>query len=186
MSANKRPSRSVPRVCAQCGSEFLGRRDQRTCNKSCALKLRSDEMHALAAKPEVQERRIASLAANSSGTYYVKRNGRHMHRVVAEQMLGRPLRSDEVVHHIDENKQNNDPSNLRVMTQAEHMREHGLGVQGAKLTWSPWQWQTSKTHCPHGHEYTDENTIKRASGARVCKTCNQARNKAWREKRKSA
>ena len=55
---------------------------------------------------------------------YVKLNGRHMHRVVAERMLGRALREGEIVHHLDRNKQNNDPSNLRVMTQSEHISQH--------------------------------------------------------------
>lgn len=36
------------------------------------------------------------------------------HRVVAERKLGRKLRKDEVIHHIDENKLNNHPSNLLV------------------------------------------------------------------------
>ena len=39
---------------------------------------------------------------------YRKLFGRHEHRVVAEEKLGRPLRSDEHVHHKDQNRQNND------------------------------------------------------------------------------
>ena len=42
------------------------------------------------------------------------------HRVVAEQMLGRSLHSDEVVHHIDGDRANNESSNLVVMTKKEH------------------------------------------------------------------
>ena len=31
---------------------------------------------------------------------------------------------------------------------------------------------SAKTHCPHGHEYTPENTyINPSSGSRMCKTC---------------
>ena len=38
------------------------------------------------------------------GKTYSKYYGRHTHRVVAEQMLGRKLKPGEVVHHIDHNK----------------------------------------------------------------------------------
>lgn len=34
-----------------------------------------------------------------------------------------------------------------------------------------------KTHCPAGHEYTDENTFVRG-GKRVCKTCERARDRS--------
>lgn len=57
---------------------------------------------------------------------YLKLHGRHEHRVVAEQMLGRPLKKGEIVHHKDGNKHNNDPSNLEVMTQSDHIKEHRL------------------------------------------------------------
>lgn len=52
--------------------------------------------------------------------------GRGLHVVIAEQRLGRRIRPNEVVHHIDENKQNNNISNLQVMTRAEHARIHAL------------------------------------------------------------
>ena len=42
------------------------------------------------------------------------------HRYIAEQRLGRRLRSDELVHHIDNNKRNNAASNLRVMLKHSH------------------------------------------------------------------
>ena len=47
-------------------------------------------------------------------TGYRKYYGRNEHRVVAEKMLGRPLRPGEVVHHIDGNKRNNSENNLMV------------------------------------------------------------------------
>lgn len=57
-------------------------------------------------------------------TTYRKYKKRHHHRVVAEQILGRPLAKGEIVHHKDGNKHNNSPDNLEVMTQSQHMKEH--------------------------------------------------------------
>ena len=59
------------------------------------------------------------------GKTYRKYLGRHEHRRVAEQKLGRPLRAGEVVHHIDGNKQNNAPSNLAILpSQSVHAQLH--------------------------------------------------------------
>lgn len=57
-------------------------------------------------------------------TSYRKLFGRHEHRVVAEQKIGRPLGRGEVVHHIDGDKHNNHPDNLLVISQADHLRVH--------------------------------------------------------------
>jgi len=36
-------------------------------------------------------------------------------------------------------------------------------------------WNTAKTHCPQGHEYTDANTYLPPRGGRICRTCETAR-----------
>ena len=47
------------------------------------------------------------------------------HILVAEKKLGRYLKSEECVHHIDENKYNNHPDNLKVFkTVADHSAFH--------------------------------------------------------------
>lgn len=46
------------------------------------------------------------------------------HRQVVEGLLGRRLRKDELVHHIDGDYRNNDPSNLVVVTYQEHYELH--------------------------------------------------------------
>lgn len=53
-------------------------------------------------------------------------NGRKVdeHRYIIEQHIGRKLKRNEVVHHIDGNKLNNDLSNLQLMTLEEHSRLH--------------------------------------------------------------
>jgi len=46
------------------------------------------------------------------------------HRAVVEKHLGRKLSDKEIVHHIDENRKNNDIKNLQVMTRGEHVKLH--------------------------------------------------------------
>lgn len=55
------------------------------------------------------------------------------HRYIASCILGRALRSDEVVHHKDGNKLNNSPENLEVMTVTEHKRLHAINSAFSKM-----------------------------------------------------
>lgn len=46
--------------------------------------------------------------------------GQRLHRIIAAAKLGRPLEPEEDVHHIDGDKLNFAPENLRVMGHKEH------------------------------------------------------------------
>ena len=118
--------------CEICSSAFVpnrGNQGQRFCSSPCRN----------ANNSRVSVERRAAMQRGTGTKWYVKQGGRHQHRVVAEQMLGRPLQKGEIVHHKDGNKKNNDPSNLAVMTQGEHMREHGMGIPGVTPAHKPWE-----------------------------------------------
>ena len=57
---------------------------------------------------------------------YVVRNSdkKRLHRVVAEKALGRELKDNECVHHLDGNKENNQNSNLIICTNSYHSHIH--------------------------------------------------------------
>ena len=52
---------------------------------------------------------------------------RDEHRLVMEKHLGRRLSRNEVVHHIDGDKRNNDLSNLEVLPLSDHSAAHMAG-----------------------------------------------------------
>lgn len=53
------------------------------------------------------------------------------HRLVAAAAIGRMLRGDEDVHHIDLDPLNNEPANLLVVSRSLHQRIHRLIDSGA-------------------------------------------------------
>jgi len=54
-----------------------------------------------------------------------KRGYVYLHRLIMENYLGRYLESNELVHHIDGNRENNNVLNLKLTTPSEHhIKEH--------------------------------------------------------------
>ena len=56
--------------------------------------------------------------------YIMHGRDKYQHRTIAAKALVRPLKRNEVVHHIDYNPANNDPSNLLICKQGYHMLIH--------------------------------------------------------------
>ena len=120
--------------CEECGaairkwaSQLAGRKFGAFCNKDCLGKFRSRKLVGeWAANYRIGSRRSRQYieaeakwnpGANSRG--YVS-----LHRLIAEAHAGRFLRPDEIVHHRDGDPRNNHWSNLEIMTQADHAKEH--------------------------------------------------------------
>jgi hypothetical protein len=134
--------------CEQCGREFpltppqqVKQRvyQRRFCSFECQTAWRADncshryvnsEGYVVVVKPPTESRGL-----NDQG--YVRVNlgtGRHgggrvlEHRHVMEQHLGRPLRPDETVHHINGDKQDNRIENLQL-----RQGKHGNGIKAVCL-----------------------------------------------------
>lgn len=116
-------------TCVICGTVFWVRpsrvlKGAKYCNYQC---------HQVGEGRKGGTVRGDQIKALSQGKAYTKTKGRHTHRVVAELKIGRVLLRGEIVHHKDDNKLNNDPSNLQILpSQAEHARLHYPKTLGAR------------------------------------------------------
>jgi hypothetical protein len=97
--------------------------------------------------------------ASSTGGFYAatgvkgpdgKRTQIYMHRLIT----GAPKGKD--VDHINHDTLDNRRANLRVGSHLDNMRNGKFALA---------------THCPHGHEYTPENTHTTPKGHRRCRIC---------------
>lgn len=169
----------APKQCETCGGTFQPTRkypQQRFCGHRCVFTKIGPTVRAAASTPEAIAKRADALRGRGAGKGYVKRGGRHEHRVVAEEQLGRPLRPGEIVHHEDENKRNNAPGNLGVLpSQAEHARLHFTGKKCPP-----------KAECHRGHPLSGANLYQHPTGRRVCIACRRAYDSAWQRARREA
>lgn len=114
--------------------------------------------------------RMLKPGVNSHGYHLVtlsrggKRDQRRVHRLVAEAFIGPPP-PGLVVRHLDDMPSNNRVGNLAYGTVHENSIDAVENGRNAQL---------QKTHCPAGHEYSEENThIEERNGRplRRCLTC---------------
>lgn len=101
---------------------------------TCWLELQSTKRdRAVVARREIAVFTIKSTCT-SGGYMYCRTDPVHpkanakglypLHRVVMENKLGRLLENNEVVHHKNEDKVNNNPENLEIINRSDHSRHH--------------------------------------------------------------
>jgi hypothetical protein len=91
-----------------------------------------------------------------------------LHRELWKNYRG-PLRDDQQLDHLCRNRACINLDHLEpVSCQENHLRGYGLSSENA-----------GKTHCPKGHEYSDENTYL-SDGRRHCRACRAETGFAWK------
>jgi len=113
--ANKSRQHGETIKCSFCSSEFYRRfgEQKNSINQFCSKECYSNDRILKAKK-----------------TTYLKFGSVHRHIFIAEKALGRKLLKGEIVHHIDEDKQNNLIENLAILpSQKFHAEVHFGKIQ---------------------------------------------------------
>jgi hypothetical protein len=107
---------------------------------------------------------IPALKPGRKGYVRCKVGGRatFVHRLAYEIAKGE-IAGGMTIDHLCRNPSCFNPDHLEQVTVAENIRR---GTQGL--------YQRLKTHCPHGHAYSPENTYVAPCGDRLCRTCQRA------------
>jgi hypothetical protein len=109
----------------------LSKRDGRGRGVGAGKYVRTAETRAKLSASRIRSvgSKARGLSLKPSGYVEVTRGpdkGRGLHVVLMEELLGRSLSRDEVVHHKDHNRSNNELANLELMTRSNHTRMHRL------------------------------------------------------------
>jgi len=115
------------RICLKCKKEYKPtRNDQKYCSSECSATARKKFLsipECLESASRKLDKRIGYVRvycpmhpeANTWGYVYE-------HRLIMEGIIGRHLKKDEHIHHINGKRWDNSPENLQIMSPSEHSK----------------------------------------------------------------
>ena len=140
--------KKVKSKCIVCGKVWMGVMKKR---EFCSQKCVSSGIHNGRYQDGRYELKTGYVAVLSpqhpnkvAGNYVLE------HRLVMEKHIGRFLRNDEIVHHINGIRDDNRIENLELMTSSEHSKEH----------WRVWKIEGGS---PVEKRIDNQNRLKRAT-----------------------
>lgn len=104
------------------------------------------------------------------------KGSRLAHRVLYEALVG-PVPDGMDLDHLCRNRGCVRPGHLEVVTRSENIRR-GDGPQILRA------WNASKTHCPNGHSYADQEQYRRPNGERRCGACNREEARRYAQRKR--
>ena len=107
---------------------------------------------------------VGPLHGGGYGHKYYRGRFWSTHRLVWSALVG-PIPDNMDIDHLCRNRQCCNPDHLEVVTRSTNL------LRGIRNGYQ------KKTHCPHGHEYSNENTFVNVRGSRECRTCRRQKNK---------
>jgi len=114
-------------ICKHCGGNFISfRGEHKYCSPECSSAARKKYLsipECLESASRKLDKKIGYVRvycpmhpeANTWGYVYE-------HRLIMEGVIGRHLRKDEHIHHINGKRWDNGPENLKIMSPSEHSR----------------------------------------------------------------
>ena len=105
----------------------------------------------------------AFINPSGYGKFWFNGKNEQSHRLSYEDKYGK-IQEGLVINHLCRNRSCVNPNHLEDVTQQENIQKGLTGFAvGLRMR--------TKTHCPQGHEYNDQNTYISPNGSRNCRAC---------------